>query len=226
VVALQAKFAAERCRQEGVDNVTFTTGGDDCTLPYPDQSFDTAVMNLVIEWCASRLDHLSQEQAQQQMITEICRVLRPNGQVVLNTKNRFSLRLLMGGRDEHAYKMRFGHALPTCLMHLILRMTGKAIPPPGKLHSYEKINRMIRDAGFHNLKTYWLTPSMRYPERIIPTDAPAIRRARREGSFRQGEQRRVHMVTQWMPATLVRYITPGLCAVARRKPCSINKNTQ
>ncbi len=34
VVAGQAEFAAQRCQQQGLTNVQFAVGGDDCRLPY------------------------------------------------------------------------------------------------------------------------------------------------------------------------------------------------
>ena len=50
----QAQFAAIRCRQEGVRNATFACGGDDCRLPFQDESMDIVLLNLVFEWCSTR----------------------------------------------------------------------------------------------------------------------------------------------------------------------------
>src|SRR2546421_11300747 len=59
---------------------------------------------------------LSAEHGQHRMLSEICRVLKPCGIVQLNTKNGFSYRLIIGGRDEHCHGMRFGSALPRWLL--------------------------------------------------------------------------------------------------------------
>ena len=55
VVPEQAEFVAVRTRQEGFGNVSVAIGGDDCRLPYRDGAFDGIVLNLVFEWCGSRI---------------------------------------------------------------------------------------------------------------------------------------------------------------------------
>ena len=46
----QARFALERARQSGCDNVQIAAGGDDLLLPFADGVFDVVVMNNVLEW--------------------------------------------------------------------------------------------------------------------------------------------------------------------------------
>jgi len=111
VVRGQAEFTLVRCRQEGSSNVHVAAGGEDGRLPYRDGCFDVVILNLVLEWCGSRSseDHVV---VQRRMLAEIARVLRPGGCAWISTKNRFAMRLLLGGRDEHMSGMRFGSALP------------------------------------------------------------------------------------------------------------------
>lgn len=94
VVPEQAEFTQERCRQEGVSNLAVAAGGDDCRLPYLASSFDSVILNLVFEWCGSRIPDEDAASAQQRLLAEACRVLRPGGTLFLSTKNRFALRLL------------------------------------------------------------------------------------------------------------------------------------
>lgn len=79
VVQGQAEFAAERCRQEELDEVYLACGGDDCRLPYEDGSFDIVILSLVLEWCASRHGDEPAETVQRRMLSECCRVLRAGG---------------------------------------------------------------------------------------------------------------------------------------------------
>ena len=98
---LSALFTKIRCEQNSLENVNFACGGDDCRIPYPNDTYDIVILNLVLEWCANGAAELPAEHGQHRMLSEIRRVLKPRGIVQLNTKNRFSYRLIIGGRDEH-----------------------------------------------------------------------------------------------------------------------------
>ena len=119
VVPEQTEFAAERCRQEGMTNVHLATGGDDCRLPYGDETFDLVVVNLVLEWCGMRCLDEALVDVQRRFLSEIVRVLKPGGAFYLATKNRFALRLLIGKTDPHCYGVHFGSALPRWLSQLL-----------------------------------------------------------------------------------------------------------
>ena len=216
---LNAMFAKTRCEQEHVENVTFTCGGDDCRLPYPDDRFDVVLLNLVFEWCAREIKDESPKVAQQYLLSEVYRVLKHGGVVQLNTKNRFSYRLLTGGRDEHTYGMRFGSALPRWLGRLFVWSRRKPRPPgylpPGYLHSWWALRKLIRNAGFGEIHSYWTVPEMRFPEHIIEANARAIRAARKSLS-RQAASRRTDILMRMTPAGLVKFFAAGLFFVARK----------
>jgi hypothetical protein len=57
---------------------------------------------------------------------------------------------------------------------------------------------------------------MRFPKEYVPTDAASIRAARRRPGFVQGESRSTRLLMQWVPAPLVRHLTPGLAFLARK----------
>lgn len=214
LVPQQAAFVAQRCHQESAANVQIAVGGDDCRLPYEDKSFHLVVLNLVFEWCGSRLDE-DMEVAQHRLLLEMHRVLRDDGSLYLATKNRFALRLLLGGRDDHCYGLHFGSALPRRLLQLLLRARGHG-RPWGVLHSYKTLRLMLINAGFADIESFWAVPEMRYPARYIGTDATAIRHARKTASFRQGETRLTDLLMPWIPAGLVKHVTPGLAFLAKR----------
>lgn len=217
VVPEQAEFGAERCRQEGCRNTAFAAGGDDCLLPFRDETFDWVVLNLVLEWCAMRKAPGGDIAAgQRQMLSEIRRVLKPGGQVYLMTKNRFALRLLLGKQDEHCYGMRWGNALPRWLMRLLLKRRGHEVPR-GVLHSHNALERMVREAGFEQVESFWATPEMRYPTHCVSNRATAIRSARKQPGFVQGEYRSTRMLMRWIPARWVRHFTPGLQMIASKR---------
>jgi SAM-dependent methyltransferase len=207
-------FAKVRCEQEGVRNVSFACGGDDCRLPFPDGRFDVVFFNLVLEWCAGDAKEESHEVAQRRMLAEIYRVLKPGGVVQLNTKNRFAFRLLTGGPDEHNFQLPFGSALPRWLLSVILRARG-APRAPGRLYSWRGLRRLLLDAGFTNLLSYWTVPEMRFPEHLVPCDSQTVRVARQRIE-RQGETRRTNLLMRLTPPGLVKHFAPGLFFLARR----------
>lgn len=215
VVPEQAQFVAERCRQEGATNVQVAVGGDDCRLPYPDNTFDITVLNLVFEWCASRCVGEEHEAVQRRLLSEINRVLRPNGTLYLATKNRFALSYLMGKRDEHFANLRFGSALPRSLGRLLARAIGVG-RTPGWLHSHDRLQVMLHQAGFGSAESYWAAPEMRFPSRYVRTTPAQIRAARADRDFVQGEYAITRSLMRWIPAAFVRHVTSGLTFVARK----------
>ncbi|HUX73205.1 MAG TPA: methyltransferase domain-containing protein [Steroidobacteraceae bacterium] len=185
-----------------------------CRLPFADASYDVVLLNLVLEWCAGGNPEEPAIAGQPRLLSEIYRVLKPNGTLQLCTKNRFAYRLLVGGGDEHAHGLRFGNALPRWLLRLIVRLRGKPAPA-GHLHSYGALDRLIRGAGLSPVQSYWAVPEMRFPEQFIPTDVKAIRLARHQ-LIRQGNSRLTNLLMRLTPAWMVRYVTPGLFFIARK----------
>ena len=215
VVEGQARFVAESCRQMGYDNVRVACGGDNCELPYPDQSMDLVVMNLVLEWCGDRNGNASPETMQNRYLAEIARVLKPGGRFYVCTKNRYALKYILGKPDEHCQNLRFGNALPRWLMFALLRLKGLT-RPNGWLHSHNALARMLDEAGFHQLKSYWAAPEMRFPDVFIENSRTEIEKARRNPQFRQGEMRSTNAVMKLIPSCLVKYFTPGLVFLATK----------
>lgn len=210
VDAEQADFIREKLRQESIDNVEVTTGGEDCRLPYSDGSFDLVVLNLVFEWCATRLEE-PHEVAQLRLLQEIGRVLKPRGLLYLATKNRFAIRYLIGKPDEHYHNMRFGSALPRRLAD---RLHGRR--SRGRLHSWNGLKLMLEQAGFEIEQSWWAAPEMRFPDEMVATDPQSIRDARRR-RIRQGEGRAEEMITSLLPAPMVKHFAPGISYLARSR---------
>lgn len=204
----QADFMREKLRQEKLADVHVTTGGADCRLPYADRTFDLVILNLVLEWCATRLDE-PHETAQLRLLREIARVLRPGGKLYLSTKNRYAARYMLGKPDEHYQGMRFGSALPRWLADCIHRER-----PRGRLYSWRGLQKLLRDAGFTVEHSWWAAPEMRFPEALVPVDIQSIRDARRRG-VRQGEGRAERMLISLLPARFVKHFAPGLNFLAK-----------
>jgi SAM-dependent methyltransferase len=203
VVEGQAEFCALRCAEDGISNIRITAGGNDCLLPYQDAVFDGVVLNLVLEWCGNRSDGTPHEVMHQRLMSEMARVLKPGGFLYLVTKNRFSLRLLIGGRDEHLFGLRFGSAMPRWIAKLLTG--GKN--PPGHLHSHGALAAMMAKAGFSNVEAFWAQPEMRWPQQIIPFASPTFALDRKKSA--QGETRLTRMIAPFLPRDIAKWTAPG-----------------
>jgi len=215
VVPGQAEFATERCRQEGLDNVAIACGGDDCVLPYDDGMFDGVVINLVLEWCGARDSSTEYIECQRRLLRECNRVLKPGGWFYLTTKNRYGWGYLIGKPDEHTFGWRFGQALPRWLIATLMKSRGKS-RIAGLIHSYSAMQRLLREAGFGELQSYWCIPEYRFPREVIPADASSIRSARKSPNLVQGPSRSAKLLMALTPASLVKYVMPGLTFLAKK----------
>ena len=212
VVPGQAEFVAQRCVQSGFKNVFVACGGDDCCLPYADGCFDLVVANLVFEWCGTRERRLRPMEAQQRLLHEIRRVLKSEGVLFLATKNRYAIRYVLGGRDEHMNGMRFGNALPRWMGSLCARRQRRQTR--GMLHSYGALQKSLSLSGFGMSRSYWAIPDMRYPKLYVPADPPSIQKVQDNKEFFKGESRSVQLM-RLVPARLVKFVAPGLVFLAR-----------
>lgn len=210
----QAQFVQISCEQSGLGNVAVACGGDDCRLPYADGLFDLVVLNLVFEWCGGRFPG-SHDEAQQRLLEEIHRVLKPGGQLYLSTKNRYGLRLLLGREDEHLFGMRFGSSLPRAFGAAWLRRHGHA-RARGHLRSFRGLDALLAKTGFGVRRAFWAAPEMRNPDQFVPVEASSIRAARRAGGFRQGMGRLEDFVMSRLPAGLVKHVCHGLATLATK----------
>ena len=215
VVRGQAEFCAERSRQEDVANIRITAGGDDCELPYADGVFNGVILNLVLEWCGWR-GAGSHQDMHRKLLAEVARVLKPGGFFYVATKNRFRLRLLTGGRDEHMFQMRFGSALPRWLG----RMLARGRRPPGHLHSYRELRALLCGAGFDRVESYWATPEMRWPTHMLRFESEGFAQERRR--VPQGESRRAGALTALLPGFMIKHVAPGLAFLARKRAVGIS----
>jgi SAM-dependent methyltransferase len=214
VVRGQAEFALLRCKELGLTNIHVAVAGDDGRLPYNDCSFDVVVFNLVFEWCGSRSPE-GNEVVQKRLLKEIARVLKHGGIAWISTKNRYSIRLLLGGRDEHMDDMRFGSCLPRAVGDRLHRWRGHQ-RSRGLLHSHTALRSLIRESGFSVVKAYWAVPEPRYVSHFVEANAESIQRFRQVFSGKQGQGRLVSRLTSLVPAKIVRYIAPGNCFVATK----------
>ena len=214
VVPMQAKFARVWCDEDGLDNVSISAGGAKGTLPYDDASFDLVTLNYVLEWSAGRAED-DPTAFHRRYLAEIARVLRPGGRLFLSTKNRYSLKYVLGQQDEHL-GIRFGSALPRWLQH---RRAPQADPDKlfGHLHSRSALEALLREAGFGTVRQMLAFPDSRYPLYMGDFDGFDADKLPAEG---QDRIRRIDRMFMKLPRRLQRELTNSLVFMATKPPGS------
>jgi SAM-dependent methyltransferase len=203
----QARFCKIRTEQELCGNVRIFAGGEEGTLPLPNESYDGVVMNLVLEWCGVRSDRKHQD-VQNHYLSEVHRVLKPGGFFFVSTKNRYALRLLTGGRDEHLANMPFGSALPRSIGALI---AGKRTR--GFLHSYSTLERMLVSKGFELSDSFLALPDMRWPKSYLSYSALSKPKV---NELIGDMPKRPRAATKLVPLPLMKFVAPGLTFLLKK----------
>jgi SAM-dependent methyltransferase len=209
------KFTAMRCEQEGLTNVRLACGGETCVLPFAEDRFDFVILNLVFEWCGSRDHGRSLIESQRQLIREAHRVLRHGGTLYLSTKNRYALFLVLGGRDPHANRLRFGNALPRWLLSGLTRV--RRLPrAQGLLHSYSGLVRLVKGSGFHVDQSYWAIPNPRFAVSHVPLNRRAVAAAQERRDVAIDDLPLYDRLFRMIPASVVPFFAHSLILVARK----------
>lgn len=172
VVALDAtfervKFVKIRCSQDKKFNVTPVLGSA-IKLPLPDNSVNIVAFNGVLEWLGGIDTARNPIELQQQALREARRVLKPGGHAYIGIENRFSLRYMLGDQDDHSF-LRFTSLMPRSIANVYCRLrTGG--PYFTYTHSLSEYHRLIQEAGFSKISSYFPWPDYRNPTAIVPLD--------------------------------------------------------
>lgn len=161
----QAEFMALRAQQESLTNVFVSTGGGDTGLPFKDQSFDLVILNGVFEWIGFETDFKNVGRRQVEMLREIRRVLKTNGQAWVTTKNKYSLSMIVS-KNIHNNNLRFITLFPDILINSLSQRLGHAQYLSG-LKSVKGYRELFAREGFAVDRTWVPVASFRYPTEYI-----------------------------------------------------------
>ena len=167
----RVKFVEIRSRQDGRSNIKPVLGSA-IKLPVPNNSLDIVAFNGVLEWLGGIDKTKSPTELQQQALREAWRVLKPGGYVYIGIENRFSLRYMMGDHDDHSF-IRFTSLMPRSIANLYCRLR-KGEPYFTYTHSLAEYHRLLREAHFSDIRSYFPWPDYRNPTSIIPLEREPV----------------------------------------------------
>lgn len=212
VVPWQARFARLWCDEKELGNVRVSAGGGSGFLPFEDEAYDLVIMNYVLEWSAARAE-IPAADFHLRLLSQVSRVLRPGGRLFVSTKNRYALRLLIGGTDEHL-GIRFGSALPRGLSrrlaHADRHRRGRV---QGHLHSRAEFEALLRRAGFGALHPILCFPDARYPRIMAPFDEQGFRALRELDGASLSRRERLYVA---LPDVLKRRVAASHVYIAEK----------
>ena len=172
------EFTQERLRQEGVRNVRLIQASA-TALPLVDNSFDLVVTNGVLEWVGEWDLEGDPRSAQLRFLNRISRLLKDDGLLVIGIENRFGYSLFLGGNDHSA--IPYTSLVPRRVASFMLRHSSK-------LHHRTQLNKnkeyrtytyseqgyrkLLAEAGFGYMSSYWAEPGYNQPYHLVPLSMP------------------------------------------------------
>jgi len=171
-------FTRERLRQEGILNVQLLQASA-AALPLADNSFDLVVVNGVLEWVGDWDLAVNPRVAQINFLKKIHRLLKNDGILLIGIENRFGLDFFRGNRDHSGlpYTSLVPRAMASLMLNLNSRVHYRTQASLGKqyrTYTYSEggYRRLLSDAGFAKLSSYWADPGYNQPYSLIPLEIP------------------------------------------------------
>lgn len=156
-------FTKKRAQLSGLKNIVTVNISNTKVLPFPSNSFDTIIINGVLEWVPTTVKGYPNA-VQIEFLKEVKRVLKPSGQVYLGIENRFSYQYFLGKPDDHSHLL-FASLLPRFLTNIYSKAV-KGKPYRTYTHSWWGYRSLFRQAGLNVLNTYYPSPNYKYIEHL------------------------------------------------------------
>jgi SAM-dependent methyltransferase len=172
-------FTRERLRQERILNVHLVQASA-TALPLADDSFDLVVVNGVLEWVGEWDLAVDPRTAQINFLKKIRRLLKNDGALLIGIENRFGLDFFLGNRDHSG--LPYTSLVPRAVATFMIRhnsqphyRTQLSSQKQYRTYTYSEggYRRLLSDAGFAELSSYWADTGYNQPYHLIPLAIPA-----------------------------------------------------
>ena len=171
-------FTRERLRQERILNVHLVQASA-TALPLAENSFDLVVVNGVLEWVGEWDLAVDPRTVQIDFLKRICRLLKNDGVLLIGVENRFGLGFFLG-HDDHS-GLPYTSLVPRPVASFMLRHSSKPhyrtqlnTRKQYRTYTYSEggYRRLLSDAGFAEMSSYWADPGYNQPYYLVPLAIP------------------------------------------------------
>lgn len=176
------RFQSTRAAQSGIQNITFLRSTM-LRLPIPDSSIDVAIVNGLLEWIGLSASDISPRELQERFLSEVRRVLKPQGRLMIGIENRFGMQYFNGHPDHSG--LRYTSVLPRKLANLVVRKfkrneadfvySGAEDSYRTLTYSYWGYQSLLKKMGYQDPEIYWAWPSYSHPHAAGTLDGNSIR---------------------------------------------------
>jgi ubiquinone/menaquinone biosynthesis C-methylase UbiE len=173
------EFTQERLRQEGIRNVhliqAFATA-----LPLQENSFDLVVVNGILEWVGEWDWSGDPRKVHLRFLSNVRRLLKQYGVLVIGIENRFGYGLLLGAPDHSG--IAYTSLVPRWVASVLLRHSSAhhhrtRLNSQKEYRTYTYMQRgyrnLLKESGFDAVSCYWAEPGYNRPYCLTPVDAKA-----------------------------------------------------
>jgi SAM-dependent methyltransferase len=167
-------FTRERLLQERILNVHLVQASA-TGLPFAENSFDLVVVNGVLEWIGEWDLEVDPRTSQLNFLRKICRLLKDDGVLAVGIENRFGVGQLLGQNDHSG--IPYTGLVPRRMASFMLRHSSKPhhrtqlnARKEYRTYTYSErgYRKLLSDAGFEDMLSYWADPGYNQPYHLIP----------------------------------------------------------
>lgn len=160
------EFMKLRFIQEKRDNIKIIRGNG-LLLPFKNNVFDLIIVDGVLEWIPNCEPERNPKETQIKFLRRCLEKLKVGGQIIIGIENRFHFKYLLGDTPHGDYS--FTTVLPRPLANLISRIKCNK-PYLNYIYSAIGYKRILKKAGFKNIKIFVIMPSYHNPMIILPIE--------------------------------------------------------
>ena len=179
VIAIDAsfellEFLSLRASDEGISNIEYVNIAplEHCDLPFRLKSFDAIILNGVLEWVGSGKTEKDPSVYQKELLSTLAGLLKDDGVLYIAIENRLFPGWLR--RDPHS-KLKWTSILPRPIANWYAYRHGFKNGYRTYIYSQWGYRKLLKNAGFTNLKFYYPYTSYRAPDFIYGDDKPVKR---------------------------------------------------